>query len=290
MSLSILSNASSPSQAQKLGALAQWSLEQEAKLSPKPALVDSRGDGAHADMTLSLLLKSAQCLGPWFVRMSQASFMATSNVELRHRIGQLGRDAEREMLFTTEGVNTHRGAIWALGLLVTAASTDSDSELMLFNRAAELARIPDPHIPAAKSPSKGQAACKAYSLPGAREQAQEGFPHLQKLGLPVLRQSRANGDPEPIARLNALLAIMTELTDTCVLSRAGLLGLKSMQRGAKAVLETGGCGTFSGRRVLAKLEQEMLKLNASAGGAADLLAATIFVDQLFAVPSNKSEE
>ncbi|WP_296933526.1 triphosphoribosyl-dephospho-CoA synthase [uncultured Marinobacter sp.] len=283
MTHTVFANPPSQSRNRQLGGLALWSLEQEARLSPKPGLVDSRGTGAHSDMTLSLLLKSAECLEPWFVQMSQAAFCSKTDGELRSQIGWLGRKAEQKMLAVTEGVNTHRGAIWALGLLVTAAATHSDSEQGLLARAAELACLADPNASESASPTNGQRVFENYRLPGAKEQAQLGFPHLRDLGLPFLRQSRKNGDPESVARLNALLAIMTEITDTCVLSRAGLTGLETMQKGAMAVLASGGSGSFGGRKALAQLELKMLELNASAGGAADLLAATLFVDRLFSI-------
>jgi triphosphoribosyl-dephospho-CoA synthase len=115
---------------------------------------------------------------------------------------------------------------------------------------------------------------------GAREQAQHGFPAVLDHGLPQLIASRRGGAGEQNARLDALLAIMSELTDTCVLHRAGLDGLTRMQQGARAVLAAGGCASLAGRRQLRALEGEMLALRASPGGAADLLAATLFLDRL----------
>ena len=101
-----------------------------------------------------------------------------------------------------------------------------------------------------------------------------------QLALPQLLRSRAAGASESEARLDALMAIMTSLSDTCVLSRAGMTGLETMQRGARAVLLAGGCGTAEGQAALARLDRRMLALNASPGGAADLLAATLFVDRV----------
>ncbi|MFJ1259901.1 triphosphoribosyl-dephospho-CoA synthase, partial [Cupriavidus sp. CuC1] len=112
-----------------------------------------------------------------------------------------------------------------------------------------------------------------------------GFPHVLRAGLPELQRSRARGDAEPSARVNALLAIMQRLDDTCVLARAGREGLSLMQQGASRVLAAGGIGTLAGRRLLHQLEAGMLACNASPGGAADLLAATFFLDRLpLAVP------
>ena len=76
------------------------------------------------------------------------------------------------------------------------------------------------------------------------------------------------------------MAVMTSLSDTCVLSRAGMPGLIAMQSGARAVLTAGGSATVQGRKALAGLDAQMLALNASPGGAADLLAATLFLDRV----------
>ncbi|MDR9425526.1 MAG: triphosphoribosyl-dephospho-CoA synthase [Marinobacter sp.] len=289
MSLATESRSSVFVYADYLGDLAVWSLEQEAKLSPKPGLVDSRGSGVHSDMTLSLLLRSARELGPWFSAMAEGAVSSTSDIQLRCDIGSLGRKAEKRMLTATGGVNTHRGAIWALGLLATAGATHTESEQDLFERAGAIARIGDLVVSGADQESNGRKACRLYGVPGAREQAQSGFPHVRELGLPTLRKSRDMGDPEPVAQLNALIAIMAELADTCVLSRSGKRGLETVQAGARRVLEAGGCGNFEGREALAALESRMIRLGASAGGAADLLAATLFVDRLLPVSQHKGE-
>ena len=119
-----------------------------------------------------------------------------------------------------------------------------------------------------------------YGVRGAREEAQQGFPAVLQLGLPQLKRSRAQGHGEQNARLDALLAIMSRLADTCVLYRAGELGLQAMQQGARAVLDAGGSATLAGRRRLHELDLQLLTLNASPGGAADLLAASLLLDRI----------
>ncbi|KIL03721.1 triphosphoribosyl-dephospho-CoA synthase, partial [Stutzerimonas stutzeri] len=145
--------------------------------------------------------------------------------------------------------------------------------------AAALARLDDPAAPH-NPDSHGARVCRRYGVLGAREQAQHGFPAVIEHGLPQLLASRRAGAGEQNARLDALLAIMSSLTDTCVLHRAGLEGLTRMQAGARAVLEAGGAASLAGRRQLRLLDRDMLALNASPGGAADLLAATLFLDRL----------
>ncbi|WP_395489711.1 triphosphoribosyl-dephospho-CoA synthase [Cedecea davisae] len=262
----------------ELARAATQSLLEEARLSPKPGLVDSRGNGAHHDLSLALMERSAHSLTPTFHALALQSWERPADIALRQLVGRLGREGEQQMMAATGGVNTHRGAIWALGLLVSAAAMHgmAGSSKAIAATAAQLAALPDDAAP--KIFSKGLRATRRYRVPGAREEAQQGFPHVMHLALPQLRRSRQFGASESEARVDALMAIMTSLSDTCVLSRAGLTGLETMQNGARSVLVAGGSATAEGRSALAVLDQQMLALNASPGGAADLLAATLLLD------------
>ncbi|CAG2145866.1 triphosphoribosyl-dephospho-CoA synthase [Cupriavidus plantarum] len=301
-----------PLRAAMLANLAVDALLDEAELAPKPGLVDARGSGAHTDLTLALMRTSAYSLRPAFTAMAAAALEAGAPGQtLRERLGALGRDAEAAMMAATGGINTHRGAIWCLGLLVAgaalvpmrdasasddrtgdgatrddtthvrpaAARVAASMAASVADTAAAIARHADRFRPE-HTGNKGELACRAYGVNGARGQAEAGFPHVIRHGLPMLHASRARGDAEPSARVNALLAIMATLDDTCVLARAGTEGLAHMQAGAAAVLDAGGIGTLCGRRQLHGLEAGMLARRASPGGAADLLAATLFLDRL----------
>lgn len=271
-----------PSLAERLADLAVQVLIDEADLSPKPGLVDRRGNGAHDDLHLGLMHASANALWPAFKAMAEAAQMFGGvGQPLRETLGELGREGEAEMLRVTGGINTHRGAIWALGLLSAAAVLEADAPdaRRIVDTASALARLSDPAAPH-NPDSHGARVCRRYGVLGAREQAQHGFPAIIEHGLPQLHASRGAGTGEQNARLDALLAIMSGLTDTCVLHRAGLEGLCRMQQGARGVLDAGGAASLDGRRRLRELDRDMLTLNASPGGAADLLAATLFLDRL----------
>jgi len=267
--------------AERLADLAVDALIDEADLSPKPALVDRRGSGAHTDLHLGLMHASALSLWPAFKEMAEAALkFGVVGQPLREAVGRIGREGEAAMLSTTAGVNTHRGAIWALGLLVVAVALEPGNctAAGVSLRAARLALIDDRNSPLQNS--HGAKVAQRYGARGAREQAQLGFPAVVHYGLPQLQRSRDAGHGEQNARLDALLAIMTTLADTCVLYRAGQPGLEAMQQGAQKVLDAGGSASLGGRRCLHELDQQLLGLNASPGGAADLLAACLFIDSL----------
>ncbi|MCE9949606.1 triphosphoribosyl-dephospho-CoA synthase [Hafnia paralvei] len=267
--------------AMSLAGHATQSLIDEARLSPKPGLVDSRGSGAHQDLTLELMERSAHSLTSTFQQLAIASWQRPVDIALRQEIGRIGRDGERSMMLATNGVNTHRGAIWALGLLVSAAAIQGAMRDLhaTVSLAAQIAKLPDHASP--KIFSKGLRATQRYRVSGAREEAQLGFPHVMTLALPQLWLSREQGASEQEARIDALMAIMTSLSDTCVLSRGGLSSLKAMQQGAAEVLTRGGYRMPKGRAALAMLETRMLADRASPGGAADLLAAALFLDRVY---------
>ncbi|MGV8866631.1 MAG: triphosphoribosyl-dephospho-CoA synthase [Janthinobacterium svalbardensis] len=267
-----------------LGRQVLQALLDEVTLTPKPGLVDLRSRGAHADLNWALMCHSACVLQPVFAAMAQAGWESDDDDSLRQRIGAIGRDGEALMLAATGGVNTHRGAIWALGLLVTAAAQQgarggSLAPQAVAARAGALARLTDHAAPVATG-NKGELACRQYQVDGARGQARAGFPLVTGAGLAQLRASRARGDNETTARLNALLAIISQLDDTCVLSRGGETALLALQTGAAQVLAAGGAATAAGSRALLALEAVALERGVSPGGAADLLAATLFLDRL----------
>jgi triphosphoribosyl-dephospho-CoA synthase len=269
-----------------LARFARDALIEEARLTPKPALVDARGSGAHRDLDLATMLRSAHTLEPTFAALARAARGARPGIALRTELARVGRAGEAAMLRMTNGSNTHRGAIWIVGLLVAGAAICETSSCddthtnaaQICATGAQIARFDDLH--ATPADSHGERVRVRYQVGGARREAQDGFPHVQHVGLPALHAARAQGHDESIARIDALLAIMASLDDTCVLHRAGLEGRAAAQQGARRVRALGGIATRAGRAAFDTLERALLALNASPGGAADLLAATLFIDRL----------
>src|SRR5271168_2088451 len=157
--------------------LAVAAIRAEADLTPKPGLVDQRGCGAHSDMDLSMLHRSAESLRTAFIECATAAIQLTFGPELRERLGEVGRAGERDMLAATGGVNTHRGALWALGLLSAGAALGSGLAGVV-DVAARLAAIPDRHATPAIT-SHGALARPRHGVSGAAGEAQAGFPHIR---------------------------------------------------------------------------------------------------------------
>ncbi len=255
----------------------------EAHLTPKPGLVDSAGSGAHSDMDIELLFISAETLRPTFVELALAGRYGVLGPNLRSEVGRIGREGESRVLDITNGVNTHRGALWALGLLVTSAALSGGDAAMVTDVAARLATLPDPSTSNLDSNyvtiSNGERVRRIYQIGGARAEAKAGFPHALAIALPVYQSRLATHGPQ-LAAIDALLAVMASLQDTCVVHRGGLSALALVHEGVREVLLAGGSCTTSGMRRLKAFDQTLTIAGISPGGSADLLAAGLFLEAL----------
>ncbi|MEH7544656.1 MULTISPECIES: triphosphoribosyl-dephospho-CoA synthase [Bacillaceae] len=266
---------------ENLAFLAVQALIEEAELTPKPGLVDKESTGSHHDMSIELMIKSAESLEPAFREIAKVSYGRVPSQELREEIAAIGRQGEIDMFQATGGVNTHKGAIWALGLLISSAAMNPRETSLdhIAKTAGNLALFPDRNL--SQQITNGKRVKEKYGVNGALGEAQQGFPHIRKISLPVLYDSRGRGIKEDLCRLNTLIALMASLDDTCILHRGGARSLTATKELASEILLSGGVWTQTGRKVLEELSQFLIKYNASPGGSADLLAATLFLDYLY---------
>src|SRR5580698_1198143 len=272
-------DSSDQAQAIRLAALARQALIAEAELTPKPGLVDRRGAGAHSDLSLAIMTRSALAIEPYLCKMALISGRNCPSQPLRERLAVIGREAEHAMLQTTSVSNAHKGAIGILGLLTCAAAMQHQDETpasAIAEAAKKIASFGDRATP--RLVAHGDLVAKRYGVAGARGEALGGFPHVVDIGLPMLHARRAAGATETVARLDTLLAIMSRLDDTCLLYRGGEEALVTAKAGAAAVESAGGSGTPLGKQRLQRLDRRLLELGVSPGGSGDLLAAALFLD------------
>jgi len=260
-----------------IAAFAARSLELEVRTWPKPGLVSPLDAGSHADMDIGTFRRSAAAIQPHFRALADAGAQGCAMGRLRI----IGLEAEAAMLAATGGVNTHRGAIFGLGLLCAAAGAraqgHADPAMPL--GAVVACRWKDDILAGpALLHSHGGAARRRYGAGGARLEAARGFPSLYEVGLPALREGAlmAAGDAES-ARVQACFALIAAVADTNLLHRGGLAGLRFAQRAARVFLEEGGVGRRDWRERALAVHRAFVARRLSPGGSADLLAMSLFV-------------
>ncbi len=266
---------------QKLGRLAIASLHAELVCAPKPGLVTPFDCGSHRDMNAATFMRSLFALRGYFVEIGRAAMEGAGFPELK----RLGVDAQAAMLRATGGVNTHRGAIFGLGLLVAAAATlQAQSTACPGGEAIcrEVSRRWETELLAVplEPKSHGQRAARIYGAGGARIEAALGFPSLQEIALPALRACLRRGVERNAALAHALMSLIAKIEDTNLLYRGGSEGLAFAQSSARAFLTEGGACTADWETRLSKVAAEFMSRNLSPGGSADLLACAWFLISL----------
>ena len=248
--------------------LATQALQAELDTTPKPGLVDKDNNGAHRDMDYALMQRSIDTLHPYFVKLA---LLGSADALPSHTaIRDAGIEAEKAMLSATNGVNTHKGALFSMGLAVVAAAHEKDTDSLQTTIKALAASFPDTngtHGSKAKQLSKGTTAIK-----GALDNAREGYEMLFAEWLPFYIERRKERDAYTLHK--TLLRIMCDLDDTNVVYRTDLATAEEVKQEARALLDS-----FS-KAALKDMDWHYTARNISPGGAADMLSLTIFIGSI----------
>lgn len=263
--------------AHRLGRLAVASLHAELACAPKPGLVTPFDPGSHDDMDARTFMRSLFALRGYFVAIAEAGAGEAGFATLR----RLGIAAEADMLRATRGVNTHRGAIFSLGLLAAQAARLHRRH----GRAAAAETVclgvgewsTDLLAAPLDRASHGQRARARFRVAGVREQAAQGYPALREIALPALREALARGLPRDAALAHTLMRLIAHIDDLNLLHRGGVAGLRRAQALARGFLDDGGAMQPHWRRELSRIGDTFVAHRLSPGGSADLLACAWFL-------------
>ncbi len=269
--------------APQIADIAARALRLELDATPKPGLVDRANSGAHSDMDYAAFCGSIEALRPYFLECANLSRRYTGAPEqLLEAARPLGIAAERDMLRATGGVNTHRGAIFSLGIACLALGR-AETERELFTECAAIAAPALDDFSALEkraAHSHGERQYLKYRARGIRGEAAAGFPSVEKLALPRLRGYLAQGASENDAGVCTLLYLIAEAEDTNMLKRAGREWTQRTQADLRAFLRTSpSIGQMLDKA--AELDRAFIQANASPGGCADLLALAWFVQLIY---------
>jgi triphosphoribosyl-dephospho-CoA synthase len=270
-----------PFPAQAIGRAATLALHDELALSPKPGLVTPTDAGSHADMDAHTFMRSLFALRSYFVRIAALGADGARFDALE----RCGIDAEKRMFAATGGINTHRGAIFMLGLLCAAAGA-----------VAAAGRRPHPSLlrrtlldrwgdalatRARRTPTlPGALAAQRHGLRSASAEAALGFPVLFDTAVPAMQAAAARGLARQHVLLDTLFNVMVVLDDSNLAHRGGMEGLRHAQRAAQGFLAAGGASRPGGVAAAQAIGEDFVRRRLSPGGAADTLAAACWMQRL----------
>lgn len=271
-----------------IASLAVQAILYEASCHPSPGLVSKISSGAHSDMDYFTFLDSAAALINPLIHCAEAGLSSNSPKDIFLKIRQIGKLGEQKMFSKTQGVNTHKGTLFLLGICCAAGGkaiysgapftslqriiqemTEGLVERELSSRVRELGNTHPSRL------THGERLFLAHKVEGIRGEVQRGLPTVFDIALDVYKE---NQELSPNSRLvQTLLAIMQFSEDTNILHRHSFETLKEVQERAKQIMALGGMNTAAGIQAIEAMDEDFCKRKIGPGGSADLLGVTVFL-------------
>lgn len=262
--------------AEAIAHTAARALFEELHTTPKPGLVDRNDNGAHTDMDPALMEQSIRVLQPYFAALAYTGITQAdlSFRELSSQVRTIGVNAEKAMLQATGGVNTHRGAIFSLGLAIVAttvliAQGKEPEPRLISETIASLAACFE-----RQTESKGADACRKYGIQGALANAKQGYSKLFEEVIPAYRQLIRSGTDRNTANIKTLLQIISLLDDTNIYHRGGIEIATETKEKAATLYK------YFNLEQVREFNTWSIRNNISPGGSADMLALTLFITEI----------
>ncbi len=271
----------------EIGRLALEAMLLEVSATPKPGLVDRNNSGAHRDMDFFTFMKSAASLASSFVDFAEegraGGMKGIPPAEVFPSVRRTGVEAERRMFRATEGVNTHKGEIFSLGLLCSCAGyiagfgreiTADETMRLAGEMCAGICRRDFANAKTKPSAmlTKGERVYIEHGITGIRGEAEAGYAVVREVSLPALRGYLGDGMAMNDAMSRTLIHIMANAQDTNIISRHDVKTAQEVMRNAGRMIASG-----FGIEDIRRLDDEYIVQWISPGGAGDLLAVTYFI-------------
>ena len=276
----------------EIGSKAWLALLEEVYTTPKPGLVDLYSNGAHTDMDVYTFERSADAIKPYFIQMAYQGYsLCCSYEELFRQIRKTGLLAERAMYRATNGVNTHKGLIFTIGIYCAAAGRcvaergRITAENIRGIQQEMTVRILEKELGELKSVKRdaatnGERNLRKYGTYGVRGEAIDGYRSVWGYALPVFCEGLLEHRNYNDVKLQTLFVLMSRVQDSNILARHNSEALRDVQARAANFLHQGGAYRAGAAQKLLELDREYTLRNISPGGCADLLATTIFLAKL----------
>ena len=271
-----------------IATLATKALLYEVSISPKAGLVSRLSNGSHKDMNFYTFINSSLALHNYFLNCfdyGQENLFSCPNFFKNLR--EFGKVAEKDMYEATKGINTHKGTIFSMGILLAVLGVHLKENKkidlkILSEKIKEMCKPLLNELEDADSISTyGEKAYKEYHLTGARGLAISGYEIVLLDGINKLKDFCKTLDFETACIL-LLFYYMSVLDDTNIVNRANIATLKEVQILSKELFEENKktLEKESIKNSMSKLNDIFIEKNISAGGSADLLILTIFIHLL----------
>lgn len=266
---------------ERVAELAKRSLIEEVHTTVKPGLVDLSNNGSHRDMNVQTFEDSANALVDYFRKCVTIGINTAENTpeETIYELRKAGIEAEKIMYNATKGVNTHKGIIYSMGVILGAIgrlwkpdNPIGKTESILSECSAMTRNAVEKDFADIDGSTAGGRLYLKEGIRGIRGEVAEGFPSVRNIALPIYKSELAKRKNKNDAGVITLLHLIAKIYDTSIYNRGGAEGVKYAQEYAKKLI----CNTPT-QKDIEEMDKAFIEKNLSPGGCADLLAITYFL-------------
>lgn len=265
--------------------LAVKALLYEVTIHPKAGLVTRISNGSHKDMDFYTFLNSSIALRGYF----RECFLHSKKYDLENKeffseLRELGKKAEQKMFEATEMINTHKGTIFSMGIVIAVISAKFKEEkrIFLYDLIETIKKVCLPlkqELEMNLKNTNGEKIYNKYKIEGARGLALSGYSLVLEKGIKEFLNFIKKIKFESSCIL-LLFYYISLLDDTNIISRGG--SIETLEKVKKIAREKYYKNIISFNEELIRsdmsaLDELFIRKNISPGGSADLLILTIFI-------------
>lgn len=270
--------------ASKLSQIALKSIIAEVSTYPSFGLVSPVSSGAHNDMDYYTFLESGFAIESYLKQMAKYGYSYNNTDDIFRKIRKVGIKAEEEMFKATKGVNTHKGMIFLMGIVIASISKNiyirqpfENTQKIMKDMVEDI--LDDfKDLDTKEKLSHGEKLYIKYGFTGVRGQVKGGLDFIFNNILIEYKKLNLKGND---LYSHTLLMLMSIVQDSTIVYRHNINTLKKVQKDCKNILKLGGMNTNKGKKLAFELEKEYIEKYISPGGSADLLAIVIFLGEVY---------
>lgn len=271
-----------------IGKIALQAALYEVACFPAPGLVSPISNGAHKDMDYYTFIDSTVAINQYLILCAQSGFSQKSYKEIFKEIREIGVQAENSMFEATNGVNTHKGLLFLLGICCAAVGKTIYEQKSfdhirktIQNMAEGIVREELCNIKNKKIHDKniklthGENLFLKYGIEGIRGNVEKGLPVIFDFSLDFYKNACELNNNNRL--VHTLIGIMQFCEDSNIIYRHSIDVLKEVQNKAKYIISIGSIRIEAGKEAISQMNEEFIQRKISPGGSADLLAVTVFL-------------
>lgn len=268
--------------ANNLSDIALESMIYEVSSYPSFGLVSPLTQGAHNDMDFFTFLDSSFAIKEGLKSMAKISYSSIPLDIVFNHLREIGKITEKNMFIATNNINTHKGMIFLLGVVISATAralyekkSFNEIQNIIKNMTKDILKDFD-NINPNSNLTHGEKLFLKYGFTGIRGEIKTGLEVIFNGAIKVFTDTLEKTKSTNLASVQTLIFLMGNVMDSTIVYRHDFETLERVKKEMQELYHQGGIFIQDSQSILKDIEKKYISNRISPGGCADLLAITLF--------------